>query len=70
MSLGRTFRFKEGVTLNIRADFQNIFNRTEMNSPTSTNAKATQTRNATTGGQFPALDTSIRPAWPLRLEQG
>jgi hypothetical protein len=49
MSLGRTFRFKEGVTLNIRADFQNIFNRTEMNTPTSTNAKATQTRNATTG---------------------
>jgi hypothetical protein len=49
MSLGRTFRFKEGVTLNIRADFQNIFNRTEMNTPTSTNAKATQSRNATTG---------------------
>jgi hypothetical protein len=45
MSLGRTFRLKEGVTLNIRADFQNIFNRTEMNSPTSTNAKATQTRS-------------------------
>jgi hypothetical protein len=46
MSLGRTFRFKEGVTLNIRADFQNVFNRTEMNSPTSTNAKATQTRSS------------------------
>jgi len=49
MSLGRTFRIKEGASLNIRADFQNIFNRTEMNTPTSTNAKATQTRNATTG---------------------
>jgi hypothetical protein len=41
MSLGRTFRLKESVSFNIRADFQNIFNRTEMNSPTSTNAKAT-----------------------------
>jgi hypothetical protein len=46
MSLGRTFRFKEDVTLNIRADFQNIFNRTEMNNPTSTNAKQTQTRSS------------------------
>jgi len=46
MSLGRNFRVKEGITLNLRADFQNIFNRTYMNNPTSTNAKATQTRNA------------------------
>jgi hypothetical protein len=49
MSLGRTFRFKEGVSFNIRADFQNIFNRTEMNNPTATNAKATQTRDKVTG---------------------
>jgi hypothetical protein len=49
MSLGRTFRFKEGVTFNIRADFQNIFNRTEMNSPTSTNAKQSRTYDAKTG---------------------
>jgi len=47
LSLGRTFRFREGVTLNIRADFQNAFNRTEMSTPTSTNAKATQTRSST-----------------------
>jgi hypothetical protein len=46
MSLGRAFLDPEGVTLNIRADFQNIFNRTEMNNPTSTNAKATQTRSS------------------------
>ncbi len=43
MSLGRIFRIKEGVTLSIRADFQNIFNRTYLSNPTSTNAKATQT---------------------------
>ncbi len=45
MSLGRNFQLKEGVSLNIRADFSNIFNRTEMSNPTSTNAKATQTRS-------------------------
>jgi hypothetical protein len=49
MSLGRIFRIKEGVTLNIRADFQNIFNRTFITNPSSSNAKATQTRNANTG---------------------
>jgi hypothetical protein len=42
MSIGRIFRIKEGVTLNIRADFQNIFNRLAYGDPTSTNANATQ----------------------------
>jgi hypothetical protein len=48
MSLGRVFRIKEKVSLSIRADFNNIFNRTQMSNPTSggtttapTNAKAT-----------------------------
>jgi len=49
MSLGRIFRIKEGVTLSIRADFQNVLNRTFPTNPTSTNAKATQTRNPATG---------------------
>src|SRR5215469_15754423 len=52
-SLGRVFRIKERATLQIRADFTNIFNRIGLNAPTSTNAFATQTRNAqgqTTGG--------------------
>jgi hypothetical protein len=52
-SLGRVFRIKERATLSIRAEFTNIFNRTGLNAPTSTNAFATQTRNAagqTTGG--------------------
>jgi hypothetical protein len=67
MSLGRTFRIKESATLNIRADFQNIFNRTEMNTPTATNAKATQTRNATTGvtvsgfGYINAASVAVAP---------
>ena len=47
ISLARNFRFKERFNLQIRAEFTNIFNRTEMNNPTSTNAFATQTRNGT-----------------------
>ena len=52
MSLGREFRIKERATLQIRAEFTNIFNRTEMNNPTSVDALATQTRNTglTTAG--------------------
>jgi hypothetical protein len=46
MSLGRNFRIKERANLQIRGEFTNIFNRTEVNNPTATNALATQTRNA------------------------
>jgi hypothetical protein len=46
MSLARLFRIKEKVAVQIRAEFTNIFNRTEMNNPTSVNALATQARNA------------------------
>lgn len=52
MSLGRIFRMKEGVTLEIRADFDNIFNRTVLTAPSSSSV-TTQTWNAagqTTGG--------------------
>ena len=44
LSLGRAFRIREKATLQVRAEFTNIFNRTEVNNPTSTNALATQTR--------------------------
>ena len=50
MSLARIFRFKEGrYTLQIRAEFANIFNRTFLNTPTSGNAQQAQTRNPATG---------------------
>ena len=45
ISLGRVFRIKEKTSLQIRAEFTNIFNRTQVNNPTSTNGLATQTRN-------------------------
>jgi hypothetical protein len=48
-SIGRIFRLKEGISLSIRADFQNLFNRLVMPDPTATNAQATQTVNPATG---------------------
>jgi hypothetical protein len=46
MSIARNFRFRERMNIQIRAEFTNIFNRTEVNNPTSTNAFATRTTNA------------------------
>jgi hypothetical protein len=40
MNFGRTFRIRERVSLNIRAEFTNIFNRTIIPAPTSTNIAA------------------------------
>jgi hypothetical protein len=45
MSLGRIFRFGDKANLNIRIEFNNIFNRTQKANPTATNAKQTQTTN-------------------------
>ncbi|HEY7337801.1 MAG TPA: TonB-dependent receptor [Bryobacteraceae bacterium] len=45
LGVGRMIRIREGMTFQVRAEFTNIFNRTEMNNPTSTNILATQTRN-------------------------
>ncbi len=66
MSLGRIFRIKERANLQIRAEFTNIFNRTEVNNPTATNAFASQTTNkagqATAG--FGWINTSTTFATP------
>jgi len=49
LSLARSFRIREKMSFMIRGEFFNVFNRTYMNNPVSTNAQATQTRNPTTG---------------------
>lgn len=47
MSLARNFRLGEGrMNFMVRAEFTNIFNRTQMGDPSVTNAFATQTRKA------------------------
>ncbi len=53
LGVGRTFRVKERVSVNLRAEFTNIFNRTEQSNPTATNAAAATTKSNTgvvTGG--------------------
>jgi hypothetical protein len=65
LSLGRNFRIKERANLQIRAEFTNVFNRTQFNSPTSGNAFATQTKNAaglnTAGFGYISTATTGRP---------
>ncbi len=53
MGFGRIFRLREGITMEVRGEFQNIFNRVELNAGSSTNALATTTYNSAgtvTGG--------------------
>ena len=49
LGVGRTFTVKEGFSLQVRAEFFNILNRTQMANPDSGNALATQIRNSVTG---------------------
>jgi hypothetical protein len=46
LSLARNFRIREKMSFMIRGEFFNIFNRSFMNNPVSTNAQATQSKNA------------------------
>jgi hypothetical protein len=71
LGFGRTVRFKERFSLNVRADFINIFNRTRLNQPVSTNALATQTRNAAgqpTAG-FGWISTAFGATGPSNVTQ-
>ena len=43
LAVGRTFRMSERVNLNVRAEFNNIYNRTYLVNPVVNNALATQT---------------------------
>ncbi len=46
MSIGRLFRIRERMSLELRAEFFNIFNRTELNNPTATNSLLAQSVNS------------------------
>jgi hypothetical protein len=46
VSFGRTFRIREGMSFQVRGEFFNIFNRTEVNNPSISNALATPTVNS------------------------
>jgi hypothetical protein len=46
LGVGRTFTVKEGLSFEVRAEFFNVFNRTQMANPSSGNALQTQHRNA------------------------
>jgi hypothetical protein len=59
-SFGRMFRFWEGITLEARVEFFNVFNRLIFPAPTSTNALATQvvTAQGLTSSGFGYLATA------------
>jgi len=42
LAFGRNFRIKERMSLNVRAEFTNVFNRAIINDPTSTNPQGPQ----------------------------
>jgi hypothetical protein len=63
ISLGRTWRFKERASFNLRIEFYNIFNRPVVNDPSNLNAKAPQNRipngNASSGFGYINTTTTI-----------
>jgi hypothetical protein len=60
MNLGRTWRIRERMSLNVRMEFSNVFNRLFWNNPSYTNAQAAQTRaaNGSTLSGFGYLNTT------------
>jgi hypothetical protein len=46
LGLGRSFSLKEGVSLSVRMDFFNVFNRLVLGTPSASNPLSTQTRDA------------------------
>ncbi len=51
-NIGRAFRFKERYVLSVRAEFTNIFNRTQIGNPITTAPQTAATKNA--AGQYNA----------------
>ena len=49
MNFGRTFQIRERLSLNVRAEFFNVFNRVTLGNPSSSNPLATTSINNATG---------------------
>jgi hypothetical protein len=49
MNLGRTFRIREGISLNVRAEFFNVFNRVKLGNPSNSNPTQVTNVNSLTG---------------------
>ncbi|HEY2014242.1 MAG TPA: TonB-dependent receptor [Bryobacteraceae bacterium] len=67
LSIGRMFRIHgERTTLNIRAEFTNVLNRTEVNNPSVTNPQTAQTRsaNGTTTAGFGFINNTTTAVAP------
>ncbi len=64
MSLARIFRIREGMQLSLRAEFSNIFNRTFLNDPSSTNPTTATTCLLNSGAS--ATGTACGSAGNLR----
>ena len=57
-NFGRNFRIKEGMTLHIRAEFVNIFNRTILPNPSTANPQNAVTKTAgINSGGFGVINT-------------
>ena len=64
INLGRTWRFKERMSLNLRVEFSNFLNRAYYNNPTASNPTTPVTRNPLTGnltGGFGYISTVFAP---------
>jgi hypothetical protein len=66
LSFGRIFRFQESMTMMVRLEFTNVFNRAYINDPTSTNPAAPQNRlggstdpNAQTTAGFGFINNAV-----------
>ena len=64
VNLGRTFRFKERYSFSIRTEFVNIFNRTQIGNPGTTNPAGPASKNALGqySGGFGAINLTVAGA--------
>jgi hypothetical protein len=61
LAFGRKFQLREKMSLNVRIEFTNLFNRTFVNNPASTNPQTPQVKNQVTGqttSGFGFIDTT------------